>query len=49
MQRRQKILVGLQLFNAFSALGGGVALATGTLGVPTVLLRHTPFDTFVVP
>ena len=24
-------------------------MAASTLGVPTVLLRHTPFDSFVVP
>jgi len=45
----RRTLVGLHLFNAASAVGGGVALAAGLLGVPTVLLRHTPFDSFLVP
>lgn len=45
----RRILLGLQLFNAVSAVGGGIALAAGVLGVPVVLLRHTPFDSFVVP
>ena len=42
-------LLGLHLFHAISAVGGGIALVAGALGVPTVLLQHTPFDSFVVP
>lgn len=49
MPATRRILVGLHLFNALSAVGGGIALAAGGLGVPTTLLRHTPFDSFVVP
>jgi hypothetical protein len=49
MSRKDKTLVGVLLFNAVSALGGGIALVTGTLPVPTMLLRHTPFDSFVIP
>lgn len=49
MAATQRTLVGLHLFNALSAIGGGIALIAGGLGVPTTLLRHTPFDTFVVP
>jgi hypothetical protein len=45
----RRTLIGLHLFNALSAVGGGIALAAGRLGVPTVLLRHTPFDSFLVP
>jgi hypothetical protein len=44
-----KVLTGVLLFNALSAIGGGIGLVTGTLPVPTLLLRHTPFDSFVVP
>jgi hypothetical protein len=43
-----KVLTGVLLFNALSAIGGGIGLVTGTLPVPTLLLRHTPFDSFVV-
>jgi hypothetical protein len=49
MPTTRRILVGLHLFNALSAVGGGIALVAGGLGVPTTLLRHTPFDSFVVP
>ncbi len=42
-------LLGPHLFNAVSAVGGGIALVAGGLGVPTVLLRHTRFDSFLVP
>jgi hypothetical protein len=45
----RRTLVGLHLFNALSAVGGGIALVAGGLGVPATLLRHTPFDSFVVP
>jgi membrane protease YdiL (CAAX protease family) len=47
--RKDKILKGVLLFNALSAIGGGIGLITGTLPVPTMLLRHTPFDSFVIP
>ena len=49
MPKTYKTLAGLLLFNALSALGGGVGLVTGTLPVPTVLLRNTPFDSYVIP
>ena len=49
MPTMRRTLVGLHLFNALSAVGGGIALSAGGLGVPTELLRHTPFDSFVVP
>ncbi|RYV49563.1 hypothetical protein [Pengzhenrongella frigida] len=45
----RRTVVGLHLFNAVSAVGGGIALVAGGLGVPTTLLRHTPFESFVVP
>ena len=45
----RRTVVGLNLFNALSAVGGGIALVAGGLGVPTDLLRHTPFESFVVP
>jgi len=49
MFRKDKTLKGVLLFNAISAIGGGIALITGTLPVPVMLLRHTPFDSFVIP
>ena len=49
MLTTRRTLVGLHLFNALSAVGGGIALVAGGLGVPTTLLRHTPFHSFVVP
>ena len=49
MAATRRALVGLHRFNALSAVGGGIALFAGGLGVPTTLLRHTPFDSFVVP
>lgn len=49
MFRKEKALKAVLLFNALSAIGGGIGLVTGTLPVPTMLLRHTPFDSFVIP
>src|SRR4026209_547767 len=49
MSRKHKTLVGLLIFNALSAIGGGIGLVTGMLPVPMVLLRHTPFDSYVIP
>ena len=49
MPTTRRTLVGLHLFNALSAVGGGIGLFTGGLGVPTTLLRHTPFDSFLIP
>lgn len=49
MLATRQTLVGLHLFNALSAAGAGIALFAGGLGVSTSLLRHTPFDSFVVP
>jgi hypothetical protein len=49
MSRTHRTLVGISLFNAVSAFGGGVGLVTGTLPIPVALLRHTPFESYVVP
>jgi len=49
MPAMRRTVVGLHLFNAVSAVGGGIALIAGGLGVPTAMLRHTPFESFVVP
>ena len=49
MPATRRTVVGLHLFNAVSAVGGGIGLVAGGLGVPTTLLRHTPFESFVVP
>lgn len=49
MSRTDKTLVGVSIFNAVSAIGGGISLVTGTLPVPKNLLRHTPFDSYLIP
>jgi hypothetical protein len=49
MFRKDKTLKGILLFNALSAIGGGVGLVTGALPVPVTLLRHTSLDSFVIP
>jgi len=49
MPAMRQTVVGLHLFNAVSAVGGGIALIVGGLGVPIDLLRHTPFESFVIP
>jgi hypothetical protein len=49
MSATRRTLLGLHLFHAFSAVGGGIALILGALAVPLSVLRHTPFDSFVVP
>ncbi len=49
MPQTYKTLIGVLMFNAVSAIGGGISLITGTLPVPINLLRHTPFDSFVIP
>jgi hypothetical protein len=49
MSRTFRTLVGVSLFNAVSAFGGGAGLVSGTLPVPRALLRHTPFDSYVIP
>ena len=41
--------MGVSIFNAVSAIGGGITLVTGTLPVPKDLLRHTPFESYVIP
>lgn len=45
----RRTVLGLHLFHALSAVGGGIALVAGALPVPLAVLRHTPFDSFVVP
>ncbi len=44
-------LVGLSGFTALTAIGGGLALATGAEGgrFPIELLRETPFSSYVAP
>jgi hypothetical protein len=49
MPRTRKTLIGISIFNAVSAIGGGASLVTGSLPVPKALLRHTPFDSYVIP
>jgi hypothetical protein len=45
----RSVLTATLAFNAVSAIGGGIALATGILPVPMSLLRNTPFDSYLVP
>ncbi len=47
----RRVLVALEGFTALTAVGGGVALATGLEGhrFPAELLRGTPFRSYVVP
>ena len=49
MSATRRTLLGLHLFHAISAVGGGIALVAGALAVPLSVLRNTPFDSFVVP
>jgi hypothetical protein len=49
MSATRRTLLGLHLFHVLSAVGGGIALVVGALPVPLSVLRHTPFDSFVVP
>jgi hypothetical protein len=49
MPRTYKTLVGVSVFNAMSAMGGGIGLVTGTLPIPKALLKHTPFESYVIP
>lgn len=43
-------LVVVTVFNALSALAGGIAIiATNGLGMPVSMLRSGPFDSFLVP
>lgn len=49
MSRLGKCLAGVLLFNATSAVGGGIGLMTGALPVPASLLRNTPFATYLIP
>jgi len=49
MPAMRRTAVGVHLFNAVSAVGGGIGLVVGGLGVPTTLLRRTPFESFVIP
>jgi len=46
---KDRTLKGVLVFNALSAIGGGIGLITGTLPVPTMLLRNTPFTSFLIP
>jgi hypothetical protein len=49
MSATRRTLLGLHLFHVLSAVGGGIGLVVGALPVPLSVLRHTPFDSFVVP
>lgn len=42
-------LVAVLLFNAFTAMGGGIALISGTGTPPTDWLHSTPLDSYLIP
>lgn len=43
------LLVGAEIVLGFSALGGGLGLISGTLGMSDAWLAGTPFSSWVVP
>jgi hypothetical protein len=45
----RRVLMGLEAFVAFNAVGGGIYGMSGADGVLRELLRDTPFDSFFVP
>jgi hypothetical protein len=49
MKAARRLLLVALVINAVTAIGGGIALATGILKMPLVILVHTPFKTFVIP
>jgi len=48
MNKNTKILLGLLLFNAISAIGGGIALMTGYINQPS-WLEFTDFQSLYLP
>ncbi|MBN1631022.1 MAG: hypothetical protein JW990_14770 [Thermoleophilia bacterium] len=47
-----KLLIGLIIFQALSAIGGGVGLIQDpveNIGMPVSLLEGTPFDDYLIP
>ncbi len=44
-----RVLIGLEIFGAVSALVGAVALALNGAGVPLEYLANSPFSSFAVP
>ncbi|KOA18855.1 hypothetical protein CLHOM_27940 [Clostridium homopropionicum DSM 5847] len=52
MKRLYRILFGLHLFVGIGAIAGGLAAITnpqGPLGVPTELLKNSPFSNYLIP
>ena len=49
MSRNNRILFGLLLFNALSAVGGGVALMTGLIPRQPSWVQHTDFSSQYFP
>lgn len=47
--RGVRLLAGLLLFNGIGAVGGGIALMTGNIGLPLRLLDGTPFSDYAIP
>jgi hypothetical protein len=43
------LLIGLLLFNGVGAVGGGIALMRGNIGLPLRLIDGTPFDDYTIP
>ena len=49
MSRDARILFGLLLFNALSAVGGGIALMTGAIPPQASWVQHTDFSGLYFP
>lgn len=45
----RRALLGLLLFNGIGAVGGGVAMLVGDIGLPLDLLNGTPFTSYTMP
>lgn len=49
MSRRMKLLLSITLFNAVTAVFGGIGLIGGTIKPPLEWLDTTPFASYVLP
>lgn len=49
MTKRQKLILGILLFNAITAVFGAVQLTTGWLAPPDSWLAGTVFSSYVIP
>lgn len=49
MNRRNRVVLGLLLFNGISAVGGGIALMTGLIPEQASWVQHTDFASLYFP